>query len=717
MALSAVKPPLISRNILTALPGRCRMIPNSPPSLVRYLREGRCVLFCGSGLSAWAKLPTWTTLLEEIVGELSAELPDDADAAELNRLLKAGKLLEVADHCKEKLGRRYNDILSERLRGATGEIPEPHKVIVQLPFSGIITTNYDKLLERSYASVGSTPKTPTHTDTETLGPLLFDQSFFILKAHGDIDRPESMVLTTRDYQEIIHANPAFNSIFSAILLTKAVLFVGYSINDPDFRLLLDRQLTVFRGSIPERYALMSGVGRVEREVLWRTARIRVLSYDEGKHEQVLEFLRGLLAQVATPMQPATSSPALTDGKKPTSRASGRAAKEAPRRKIDASDRGVSSDASPLTVTAAPGATLSIRMKGQALEASVSSDGTSVQAAGTPPQWPRLTLLLRQVAAGDAPARLVAEELSRCVPMAILKALAETDGTRVITLRLSPEVELLPWEWLIVDGTFLMVRNSIVRAPFGVTDSARGYPMVQQPPRILLIGDPTQKDGAPLPGALEETNRIAVAYRGQIGVEPTVLIGPEANFDRLVTEFSTTQYDVVHFAGHAWFDELEPFLLLSGHAKLRSSELRSLLSPRPPAILFLNSHFTFFTPPGASAVFGSSAGYDAEKPNVQGQRGFIEAATTAGVGALIGCFAGALDDATAKDVGIRFHESLLRGAPVVQALHLAVVSGDPGRTEENASRLSYAISGYGDIALQMRATPIKPTRRPSVKRAH
>ena len=58
------------------------------------------------------------------------------------------------------------------------------------------------------------------------------------------------MLTTRDYQEIIHANPAFNSIFSAILLTKAVLFVGYSINDPDFRLLLDRQLTMFRGNIP-----------------------------------------------------------------------------------------------------------------------------------------------------------------------------------------------------------------------------------------------------------------------------------------------------------------------------------------------------------------------------------------------------------------------------------------------------------------------------------
>ena len=61
-------------------------------------------------------------------------------------------MLEVADHCKEALGRRYNDILSEQLRGAMGDIPEPHKIIAQTPFAAVVTTNYDKLLERSYPS-------------------------------------------------------------------------------------------------------------------------------------------------------------------------------------------------------------------------------------------------------------------------------------------------------------------------------------------------------------------------------------------------------------------------------------------------------------------------------------------------------------------------------------------------------------------------------------
>src|SRR5262245_35586369 len=173
------------------------MTPKPPQPLLHYLREKRCVLFCGSGLSAWGNLPIWKKLLQDMI--TSNELPGNTDQDELQRLLDAGKLLEVADHCKEALGRRYNDLLSEQLRGAAGEIPAPHQIIVKLPFAAVVTTNYDKLLERSYAAVSHWPKTPTHLDVDTLGPLLFDASFFILKAHGDIDRPGPMVLTTREY--------------------------------------------------------------------------------------------------------------------------------------------------------------------------------------------------------------------------------------------------------------------------------------------------------------------------------------------------------------------------------------------------------------------------------------------------------------------------------------------------------------------------------------
>jgi hypothetical protein len=121
--------------------------------------------------------------------------------------------------------------------------------------------------------------------------LLFKNEFFILKAHGDIDRPKSLILTANDYRDLTHSKPAFSAFFSAILLTKAILFVGYSMNDPDFRLLLDRHLTLFEGYVPERYVLMPRVSEIESTILMQTGKLRVLPY--SKHEEVPAFLKAL----------------------------------------------------------------------------------------------------------------------------------------------------------------------------------------------------------------------------------------------------------------------------------------------------------------------------------------------------------------------------------------------------------------------------------------
>jgi hypothetical protein len=268
------------------------MVSAPPKSLIENLKRTRCVLFAGSGLSSWAHLPTWTELLNAMVQELDEDLREEC-GDELDVLVTQGKLLEVADYCKEKLGRaKYYGVLADRLRIVDGQVPEPHKVIVDLPFSAVVTTNFDKLLEQSYIRVKkSWPSCPTHTEAEALGTLLYNNNFFVLKAHGDIDSPRSLILTAPDYQEIIHSNPAFNAVFSAIMLTKSLFFVGYSQNDPDFRLLLDWQFATFKGTVPERYALMTGVSSIERDVLWRTANIKVIAYDD--HNEVLEFLRKL----------------------------------------------------------------------------------------------------------------------------------------------------------------------------------------------------------------------------------------------------------------------------------------------------------------------------------------------------------------------------------------------------------------------------------------
>ena len=103
----------------------------------------------------------------------------------------------------------------------------------------------------------------------------------------------SIVFTTEDYRRIIHASPAFQAVMSTILMSNAVLFVGYSLSDPNFRLLLESQLTTFGAKAPPRYAIMEALGPYERDLMERSMGIRTLTYPEGQHELVDDLLQQL----------------------------------------------------------------------------------------------------------------------------------------------------------------------------------------------------------------------------------------------------------------------------------------------------------------------------------------------------------------------------------------------------------------------------------------
>ena len=58
---------------------------------------------------------------------------------------------------------------------------------------------------------------------------LYNPEFFIFKFHGDIGSPESIILTSRDYDRLILRNPHARSFLQADFLNYTVLFVGYSL--------------------------------------------------------------------------------------------------------------------------------------------------------------------------------------------------------------------------------------------------------------------------------------------------------------------------------------------------------------------------------------------------------------------------------------------------------------------------------------------------------
>jgi hypothetical protein len=113
-------------------------------------------------------------------------------------------------------------------RSATG-IPlysMTHGLLAGLPVAAVVTTNYDALFECAWRAAGT---------RFTVLPYESQPSDkFVLKLHGDVNRPEDIVLTRSQMLDSREQRKALFGIVQTMLLTQHLLFVGFSLQDPNF---------------------------------------------------------------------------------------------------------------------------------------------------------------------------------------------------------------------------------------------------------------------------------------------------------------------------------------------------------------------------------------------------------------------------------------------------------------------------------------------------
>jgi WD40 repeat protein len=194
-----------------------------PTELVEQFARGNGVVFVGAGLSQGAGLPGWSDLIRELAAELDG-CPPDADPREIAQYYDN-------EHGRNRLVQRLRDRL-DTLRIT----PTPvHEALVGLPVSAFFTTNYDDLLEQALRAA-------KRSFTPVVGNA--DTSFWsadrlqLVKLHGDLGQPESIVITTGDYEQFALTRKSLADILKVTLQTRTVLFLGYSAADPDLRLIL-----------------------------------------------------------------------------------------------------------------------------------------------------------------------------------------------------------------------------------------------------------------------------------------------------------------------------------------------------------------------------------------------------------------------------------------------------------------------------------------------
>lgn len=268
-----------------------------PDALVRAVRARKCILFVGSGLSSAAGYPTWGELVDRLVEE--AKRMPYARVQGLEEIEAQKDFFTLAEFARATLSpTHFADVLKEML-GRPVAPSRAHTLIARTDLRGVVTTNYDRLLETTVTQARNwSPNTFTSSAVEQLGVALFDPEFFVYKMHGDVASPGSIVLSASDYDRMILHSPHARSFLQAALLNYTLLFVGYSLRDPDFHLVLRELSLIFENFVPRHFALIAGAGDFAAEHLMRRLNIQALPYDPaGGHREVVEVLETLQEMV------------------------------------------------------------------------------------------------------------------------------------------------------------------------------------------------------------------------------------------------------------------------------------------------------------------------------------------------------------------------------------------------------------------------------------
>lgn len=250
----------------------------------------RAIVFVGAGASVPSGAPLWADLLSWLYEEGAKPLlkQDEESSVYLERQLSKEKMfLESADLLQDILDRDLPRFLREKF----AEVTTPsniHLNIGRIPFTAAITTNYDNLLEQSYnksLSGKQFPDVATWNRPLAILKAIQENAHFVLKTHGGFDDPDSLILSSRQYRDLINSNPLYWEILKWIFLTKTCLFVGCSLTDPDLLQLLGEVITeIGLASFGPHYALLPAdeAPRIKVDNLWRQWKIRVIRLEKSE---------------------------------------------------------------------------------------------------------------------------------------------------------------------------------------------------------------------------------------------------------------------------------------------------------------------------------------------------------------------------------------------------------------------------------------------------
>ncbi|MFT5548190.1 MAG: hypothetical protein ACI9CO_000104 [Candidatus Azotimanducaceae bacterium] len=197
-----------------------------PKPFLDDLVVGRCVPFVGAGFSKNARFPPSKNmpLWDDLGKELASAIPDYE---------YTGAIDAISAYEHEYSRPKLIEQLQRSLLVDCAQPGPAHKSFCELPFDLAVTSNFEFLLERGYDSISRYCR--PIIDEDQLSVDFPGPEIKLLKIHGDLHHPNRMIATENDYDTFLDRYPLLSTYLANLLIVKTAFFVGYSLDDPDFR--------------------------------------------------------------------------------------------------------------------------------------------------------------------------------------------------------------------------------------------------------------------------------------------------------------------------------------------------------------------------------------------------------------------------------------------------------------------------------------------------
>jgi len=212
------------------------------------LYKGNISVFAGAGVGAEAGLPGWSAALYE----LSAFIRNyDRSISEIMaQRIRDGNFSQAAQFYYMANTTEENKIQGlEQVFGKKCEVTSNLKTLISLNIKHFITTNYDMTIEETWSSINaSSIPSFSNTPDDFIGAhryLSRNKEPFVIHIHGVITKATTLVLCKDHYDKIKNIE-AYSQFLRHLIMTRSLLFVGFSFLDPAIKSFLDYANSVLK---------------------------------------------------------------------------------------------------------------------------------------------------------------------------------------------------------------------------------------------------------------------------------------------------------------------------------------------------------------------------------------------------------------------------------------------------------------------------------------